>query len=49
MSCGVGQRHGWDPQLLWLAAVALIQPLACEILYTMGAALQKKIQKKKNQ
>ena len=51
MSCGVGHRRGLDPMLLWLwcsmAAVALIQPLAREIPYATGAALQKKKKKKK--
>ena len=47
MSCGVGQRHGLDPVLLWLwlwcrlAATALIRPLAWETPYAMGAALEK--------
>ena len=27
MSCGVGHRRGSDPALLWLAAIASIQPL----------------------
>ena len=39
-----------DPVLLWLqyrwAAVALIQPLAWEILYAAGAALKRKKKKK---
>ena len=33
MSCGVGHRHGSDPELLWLwcrlAAAAMILPLMC--------------------
>ena len=45
MNSGVGQRHGLDPVLLWLwcrlAAAALIQPLAWEPPYAMGAALKK--------
>ena len=47
MSCGVGQRHGSDPALLWLwlSATVLIRPIAWETLYAMGTAL--KIQKKK--
>ena len=53
MSCGVGQRHGLDPELLWLwcrlVAVALIQPLAWEPPYTMGAALKSKNQIKTKQ
>ena len=47
MSCGVGRKHGSDPMLLWLrcrpAATALIQPLAWEIAYAVGAALKSKI------
>ena len=46
MSYGVGHSRGWDLALLWLwwrlAAVALIQPLAWELLYTTGAALERK-------
>ena len=42
MSCGVGHRRGSYPVLLWLwcrpAAIALIQPLAWEPPYAMGAA-----------
>ena len=45
MSCGVSSRHGWDPALLWLwrrpAATALIRPLARELPYATGAALEK--------
>ena len=44
MSCGVGRRHGSDPELLWLwcrpAAVALIRLLAWESPYALGAALE---------
>ena len=51
MSCGVGQRHGLDPMLLWLwcrlAAVALIQPLAWEPPYAVGADLRSKKSKNK--
>ena len=53
MSCGVGRRHGSDPQLLWLwcrlAAVAPIRPLAWEPPYATRAALEKgkKTEKKK--
>ena len=51
MSCGVGCRHSSHPALLWLwcrlAAIALIQPIAWESPYAMGAAPQKK-EKKKN-
>ena len=42
MSCGVGCRHGSDPELprLWcrLAATAQIRPLAWESPYAAGAA-----------
>ena len=42
MSCGVGCRHGSDPELLWLwrrqVATAPIQPLAWEPPYAAGAA-----------
>ena len=45
-SCGVGRRHGLDPELLWLwhrpAAAAPIQSLAWELLYAIGVALKKK-------
>ena len=51
MSCGVGHRHGSDPALLCLwhrvAAEALIQPLAWELLYATRAALRKKEKKEK--
>ena len=51
MSCGVGQRFGWDPALLWpwcrLAATALIGPLAWDPPYAMGAALKSQKKKKK--
>ena len=51
MSCGVGQRLGLVLKLLWLwsrlAAVALIQALAWECLYAMGAALKRKKKKKR--
>ena len=47
MSCGVD--HSLDLALLWLccrqAAVALIQPLAWEPPYALGAALKKKKKK----
>ena len=42
MSCGVGCRHGSDPELLWLwrrpVATAPIRPLAWEPPYAAGAA-----------
>ena len=45
MSCGVGRRHGLDPELLWLwhrsVATAPIRPLAWEPPYAKGAALEK--------
>ena len=45
MSCGVGQRCGSDPALLWLwcrpGAIALNRPLAWEPPYAVGAALEK--------
>ena len=55
MSCGIGCRRGLDLLLLWLwhrlAAVALIQPIAWEPPYALGATLKaeekKKIKKKK--
>ena len=52
MSCGVGCRHGSDPELLWLwrrpVATALIQPLIWKPPYATGVALEKaKRQKKK--
>ena len=48
MSCGVGQRFGLDPALLWHrpTAVALIGPLAWESPYASGAALKKHPQKR---
>ena len=46
VSRGVGCRCGSDPMLLWLwcrlVAVALIQPLAWELPYALGAALKSK-------
>ena len=45
VSCGVGYRHGSDPELLWLwhrlAATAPIRPLAWEPPHATGAALEK--------
>ena len=50
MNCGIGCRHGLDPELLWLwrrlAAIAQIRLLAWEPPYAVGAALKR--QKKKN-
>ena len=49
MSCGVGGKCGLDPALLWmwcrLESTALIQPLAWELAFAMGVALER--QKKK--
>ena len=44
MSCGVGRRHSLDPALLWhwLAAAALIPPLAWELPYAAHVALKSK-------
>ena len=53
MSSGVSCRCGSDLASLWLwcrpAAIVLIQPLAWELYYAMGAALRKakKIRKEK--
>ena len=51
VSCGVGRRHGSDPELLWLwhrlAAIAPIRPLAWEPPYAAGAALEKAKRPKK--
>ena len=51
MNCGVGCRHGSDPELqcLWCrpVATALTQPLAREPPYATGAALKKTKKKKK--
>ena len=45
MSCGVGCRCGWDSVLLWLwcrlAAATPIRPLAWELIYATGEALQR--------
>ena len=51
MNCGVGHRHDSDPALLWLwyrpAAAAPIRPLAWELAYATGAAIEKKKKRKK--
>ena len=51
VSCGIGCRYSLDPVLLWLwsrlASTALIQPLAWELPYAVGAALKKDKKKKK--
>ena len=54
MSCGVGQRRGLDPTLLWLwdrlLATALIGLLAQESPYATDVALKRqKTKEKKNQ
>ena len=51
MSCGVGHRHGYDLELLWLwcrqAATALIGPLAWEAPYATDVALKRQKTKRK--
>ena len=51
MSCGVGQRHGSDPMLLWLwcglAAAVPIGPIAWEPPCVSGTALKRQKKKKK--
>ena len=51
MSCGEGCRRGSDPALLclWPVATAPIRPLAWELLYAAGAALEKAKNKKQKQ
>ena len=53
MSCGVGRRHGLDPELLWfwcrLVATAPVRPLAWELPYAAGVALEDKKTKKKDE
>ena len=45
-NCGVGHKCGSDVALLWLchrlAAAALMQPLAQELPYALGAALKRR-------
>ena len=45
VSCGVGNRRGKDPTLLWLwcrpAVTAAIQPLAWEPPYALGMSLKR--------
>jgi len=52
VSCGVGNRHGSDPVLLWLwcrpAATAPIRPLGWEPPYATGLALKDKKKKEKD-
>ena len=49
MNGGVGCRRGSDPELLWLwcrpVAIALIQPLAWEPPYAVGATLKRQTKK----
>ena len=51
MSCGVGRKCGSDLVLLWLwcrlAATVLIRPLARELPYASGTALEKTERQKK--
>jgi len=51
MSCGVSRRHGSDPTLLWFwrrpIATAPIGPLAWELPYAAGMALEKAKRPKK--
>ena len=53
MSCGVDQRRGLDPALLWLwhrpPATAPIRPLAWEPPYAEEAALEKTKRQNKKQ
>ena len=53
MSCGVGDRCGSDPILLWLwnrpAAAAPIQPLAWEPPYAARAALNRRKKERKRE
>ena len=52
MSCGVGDRRGLDPALLWLwcmpVATAPIRPLAWEPAYAAGGVLKRQKTKKQN-
>ena len=49
--CGIGCRHGLDPELPWLwcrpAAVAPIPPLAWEPPYAAGSDIKKKKKRKR--
>ena len=53
MSCGMSQRYGSDPTLLWpwrgLVATAQIGPLAWKLPYAMGVALKRPEKKKKKE
>ena len=50
VSCGVGRRHGSDPELLWLgcwpAAVAPIRPFAWKLAHASSVALKSQKQNK---
>ena len=52
-SYSIGCRHGLDPVLLWLccrlAAATPILPLAWELPYAVGAALQRPRKKRKDE
>ena len=45
--CSICQGCSLDPVLLWLSAVAQIQPLAWEFPYAIGLAPQKRKEKEK--
>ena len=50
VTCGVGHRRGWDPELLWLwcgLAARSSDSTPSEFPYAMGAAQKKKGKKKK--
>ena len=49
MSCGVGHRRNWDPEVLWhrRAAAVLIGTLAWEPSCATGGALKSYLKKKK--
>ena len=53
MRCGVGHRHGSDPELLWLwhrpSGEAPIGPLAWELPYATSVALKSQKKKKKRE
>ena len=53
VNCGVGNRCGSDPVLLWLwhrlVAVALLRPLAWELPYVTSVTLKMKEKKKRVQ
>ena len=51
MSCGAGRRHSLDLVWLWHrpAAAVLIQPLAGELPYAAGTAINKQTKKETNQ